>query len=145
MMPIKSTHSVSVVDGMEATFFNAKMRELILSRKDPFGFERLRYIMSVSESKAPNNVRGPIIIISASGMAEGGRVLHHLRNNIKNERNTIMITGYCNEELLIVLCVLPPPSSYGEQVVLALHSLRLDIIDVRICNACLKKRIACFL
>ena len=56
--------------------------------EDPLAFGRLRYIREVSESKALNDYKGPMIIISASGMCEAGRILHHLRNNIGDPRNT---------------------------------------------------------
>ncbi len=58
------------------------------------GFERLTYIRSVEESKALNNRKDPMIIIAASGMAETGRILHHLRNNISNPKNTILIVSW---------------------------------------------------
>ncbi|MBT4385139.1 MBL fold metallo-hydrolase [Candidatus Peregrinibacteria bacterium] len=61
---------------------------------DPFGFERLKYIRSVEESKALNNHQGPCIIISSSGMVEHGRILHHLKNAIEDHRNTLLIVGY---------------------------------------------------
>lgn len=67
---------------------------------DPFGFRRLRYIRDVAESKALNDLRGPMIVISASGMAEAGRILHHLRNNIEDSRNTILIVGFQAEHTL---------------------------------------------
>jgi metallo-beta-lactamase family protein len=57
-------------------------------------FEGLTYTRSVAESKAINDSREPMVIISASGMAETGRILHHLRNNIHNKRNTIMIVSW---------------------------------------------------
>lgn len=57
-------------------------------------FEGLTYISSVEESKALNDKKGPMVIISASGMAEAGRILHHLRNNIENPRNTVLIVGW---------------------------------------------------
>ncbi len=60
----------------------------------PFGFGRLRYVGSADESKALNDRRDPCIIISASGMAEGGRVLHHLQHALGNERNTVLFVGY---------------------------------------------------
>lgn len=59
-----------------------------------FGFDHLTYTRSVEESKSINHVEGPAVIISASGMAEVGRILHHLRNNIHDERNTILITSW---------------------------------------------------
>jgi len=58
------------------------------------GFDLLTYTRSVDESKAINFIDDPVIIISASGMAETGRILHHLRNNIEDERNTILITSW---------------------------------------------------
>ncbi len=57
-------------------------------------FKEITYTRSVAESKAINNYKKPAIIISASGMAEAGRILHHLRNNIENPRNTILIVGW---------------------------------------------------
>ncbi|GIK58787.1 MAG: MBL fold hydrolase [Chloroflexota bacterium] len=62
--------------------------------KDPFGFEMMRYTRSTVESKALNAMAEPALIISASGMAEAGRVLHHLKNNIEDPRNTILIVGW---------------------------------------------------
>ena len=58
------------------------------------GFDRLIYTRSVEESKALNYRKDPMIIISASGMAESGRILHHLRNNIGNRKNTILIVSW---------------------------------------------------
>jgi metallo-beta-lactamase family protein len=57
-------------------------------------FEKLAYTRSVAESKAINEKKGPVIIISASGMAETGRILHHLQNNIENPANTILIVSW---------------------------------------------------
>ena len=67
---------------------------------DPFGFGRLKYTRSVDESKSLNDKKGPTIIISASGMCEHGRILHHLRNNIEDRRNTVLIIGYQAENTL---------------------------------------------
>jgi metallo-beta-lactamase family protein len=68
--------------------------------EDPFSFPRLRFIQDVNESKALNDLRGPFVVISASGMCEAGRILHHLKNNIENPRNTILITGFQAEHTL---------------------------------------------
>jgi len=68
--------------------------------QDPFGFKRLQYIREVSESKKLNDLHGPFLVISASGMCEQGRILHHLRNNIENPRNTVLITGFQAEQTL---------------------------------------------
>lgn len=62
--------------------------------KDAFGFEMMRYTRSTAESKALNALPEPAVIISASGMAEAGRILHHLKNNIEDPRNTILIVGW---------------------------------------------------
>jgi metallo-beta-lactamase family protein len=67
---------------------------------DPFGFKLLTYVRDVNQSKALNDLRGPFMIVSASGMCEGGRVLHHLKNNIGDPRNTILLTGYQAEYTL---------------------------------------------
>ena len=58
------------------------------------GFDHLTYTRSVEDSKAINDIDGPTIIISASGMAEVGRILHHLRNNIHDENNTVLVTSW---------------------------------------------------
>jgi metallo-beta-lactamase family protein len=61
---------------------------------DPFGFDMMRYTRTTDESKELNFLREPAVIISASGMAEAGRILHHLKNNIEDPRNTILIVGW---------------------------------------------------
>jgi len=66
----------------------------------PFGFGNLTYTRSVEQSKAINDMRGPVIVISASGMAENGRILHHLKNNIGDRRNTILITSWMAPQTL---------------------------------------------
>lgn len=68
--------------------------------KDPFQFEYVHFTESVEESKALNDLREPAIIISASGMCETGRILHHLANNIENPNNQILIVGYNAAETL---------------------------------------------
>jgi metallo-beta-lactamase family protein len=64
------------------------------NRYDPFGFHRLNYIRAVERSKELNFLREPAIIISASGMCEAGRILHHLKNNVEDSRNTVLIVGW---------------------------------------------------
>lgn len=68
--------------------------------KNPFGFGSLNFVMNVEESKALNKKPGPMIIISADGMCEFGRVVHHLANGIENPDNTVMIVGYMAENTL---------------------------------------------
>jgi metallo-beta-lactamase family protein len=75
--------------------YDAETLAFIHSRKHPaLEFDGLKYIHSVDESKALNGQAGPMIIISASGMAEAGRILHHLKNNIEDARNTVLIVGW---------------------------------------------------
>ncbi len=80
--------------------YDTETREHLYEDRDPFGFKILRYIRDVSESKALNDMREPAVIISASGMCEAGRILHHLKSNIEDPRNTIVIVGYQAEHTL---------------------------------------------
>jgi metallo-beta-lactamase family protein len=77
--------------------FDAETQAFVVGaggKRDPFGFEDLTYTRSVEESKKLNFLREPAIIISASGMAETGRILHHLKNNIEDARTTVLIVGW---------------------------------------------------
>lgn len=80
--------------------YDAETAAFLVDSGDPFGFSRLRYVRSVEESKELNFLREPAIIISASGMAEAGRILHHLKNNIPDPRNTVLLVGYQAENTL---------------------------------------------
>lgn len=77
-----------------------EVRDAVFMRDDPFGFEGLRLVRSVDESKSLNLLKGPAVIISASGMAESGRILHHLRNNVGGAQNILLFVGYCAENTL---------------------------------------------
>ncbi|MCX5785464.1 MAG: MBL fold metallo-hydrolase [Elusimicrobia bacterium] len=80
--------------------FDEKFRDYARADGDPFGFDYIRYLRSKEESQTLNYKPGPMIIISASGMCEGGRVLHHLRNNIEKENTTVLLVGYQAEGTL---------------------------------------------
>lgn len=80
--------------------YNNGVKETLKVDHDIFGFKGLRFIESVEESKALNADPRPCVIISASGMAEAGRVKHHIRNNIGNQKNTILMVGYCEPKSL---------------------------------------------
>ncbi|RAJ04285.1 metallo-beta-lactamase family protein [Chitinophaga skermanii] len=80
--------------------FNKNVARIMKTDDDPFDFPGLRYVKSVDESKQLNFRKEPCVIISASGMAEAGRVKHHIANNIEDSRNTILIVGYCEPESL---------------------------------------------
>jgi metallo-beta-lactamase family protein len=80
--------------------FNRGVQKLLMRDKDVFDFKGLKFIEDVEESIMLNDLREPLVIISASGMAEAGRVKHHIANNISNPANTILITGYCEPQSL---------------------------------------------
>ena len=107
--------------------FDAETRRFLDNGEDPFGFRRLRYLRDVNESKALNDLRGPFIVISASGMCEAGRILHHLRNNIENPKNTILITGFQGENTLgrKIVEKMPEVPIFGE-----LFRLRAEVAKI---------------
>ncbi len=80
--------------------FDQELRNYMRNDPEPFGFNKLNYIRKVELSKELNMHHEPMVIISASGMCEAGRILHHLRNNIEDPRNTVMMVGYCAEHTL---------------------------------------------
>ncbi len=80
--------------------FNDEVYETLFQRDNPFGFENLTLVRSVNGSKALNDIEGVAIIISASGMCEAGRILHHLKNNISKSKTTVLFVGYCAENTL---------------------------------------------
>jgi len=67
---------------------------LVRETDDLFRFPMVKYVRSVDQSKGLNTLRGPLIVIAASGMAESGRILHHLRNGIGDSRNLVLIVGF---------------------------------------------------
>ncbi len=81
-------------------YFNRSIQKILQSDLNPFDFKGLHYVKTVEESKLLNYRRDPCVIISASGMADAGRVKHHISNNIENSRNTILFTGYCEPNSL---------------------------------------------
>jgi len=70
------------------------------NRRSPFDYSRLEYVRDVRRSKQLNNLPDPAVIISASGMAESGRVLHHLKNHISDPENTVLIVSFQAEHTL---------------------------------------------
>ena len=80
--------------------FNDRLRSVLEHDEDVFAFKGLRYIKSVDESKAINFDKSPGVIISSSGMADAGRIKHHIRNNISDENNTILMVGYASPSSL---------------------------------------------
>jgi len=81
-------------------YFNRTIQKILKTDNDPFMFTGLKYIRSVEQSKMLNFRNEPCVIISASGMADAGRVKHHISNNVENSRNGILMTGYCEPNSL---------------------------------------------
>jgi metallo-beta-lactamase family protein len=74
--------------------FDEDMRELIRQHRSPFDFPGLKMVESVEESKALNDIKGTIMIIAGAGMCTGGRIKHHLANNISRPECTVLFVGY---------------------------------------------------
>ena len=96
MVFIDSPMAVKVTEVFKrhVEMFDRETVELLLEEKSPFGFPNLKLVSSVGESKAINHIRGTAIIIAGSGMCTGGRVKHHLVNNIDRSESTILFVGY---------------------------------------------------
>lgn len=81
-------------------YFNSSIQKILKGDDDPFKFRGMQYVRTVDESKLLNFRNEPCVIISASGMAEAGRVKHHISNNVENSRNSVLMTGYCEPNSL---------------------------------------------
>lgn len=101
---VDSPLAVKVTDVFRAhpECYNENMRKAVMeeSDRDPLGFESLRYVRAVEESKKLNTSTDPAVVISASGMCEAGRILHHIRNHAVNPNTTILFVGYQAEHTL---------------------------------------------
>lgn len=80
--------------------FNQQVRKLLEKDEDVFSFQGLKYVRAVEDSIALNTSKEPCVIISASGMAEAGRVKHHIKHTISDKKNTILFSGYCEPNSL---------------------------------------------
>ncbi|MBQ9727495.1 MAG: MBL fold metallo-hydrolase [Kiritimatiellae bacterium] len=100
-----------------AECFNDATRAILARGDDPFDFRGLRFLTTVEESMSLNSKEGPMVVISASGMCEGGRILHHLKNGIENPLNIVLITGFQAESTLGRKLVdgVSPVRIYGEE------------------------------
>jgi metallo-beta-lactamase family protein len=96
--------------------FNEEIYRFLREKANPFGMENLTYIRELAHSMKLNELTEPAIIISASGMAEAGRVRHHLKNNLGNPRNLVLFVGYCAEHTLgaQLLAGRSPVNIFGE-------------------------------
>ena len=81
-------------------YFDKETQELFKKGQSPLSHKNITYITDVGQSKGLHDQTGPMIIISASGTCENGRILHHLKNNIENPYNTIIVVGYMPEHTL---------------------------------------------
>ncbi len=94
-----SAKATAIIEN-HAEGYNDDVLVIMKTDDNPFDFERLHFVESVDESIALNANSDPCVIISASGMAEAGRVKHHIKNNIGDEKNTILMVGYCEPNSL---------------------------------------------
>jgi metallo-beta-lactamase family protein len=119
--------NVTEVFRKHTTYYDHETAKFLQDGDDPFGFYRLRYIRDVKDSKALNDLRGPYMVISASGMCEAGRILHHLRNNIGDPRNTVLITGFQGENTLgrKIVEKQPEVNIFGEP-----YRLRAEVVKI---------------
>jgi metallo-beta-lactamase family protein len=114
-------------------YFNSTLRDVITrGDTDPFNFKGLHFTDSADESKLLNYKKEPCVIISASGMADAGRVKHHISNNIENSQNTILLVGYCEPNSLGGRLKLKPETVmiYG-----LLHQVNAEIGEMRSMSA----------
>jgi metallo-beta-lactamase family protein len=81
-------------------YFDDETRVAVKSKKGPFDFVNLNYVRDRKDSKALNNDKRSMIIIAGSGMCESGRILHHLKNNISESKNTVLVVGYMAKNTL---------------------------------------------
>ncbi len=94
------SHEATSIVKRYPLYFNSRVKKVLETDDDPFRFAGLQFIKTVDESKLLNFRSEPCVIISASGMADAGRVKHHISNNIENSRNTILMVGYCEPQSL---------------------------------------------
>lgn len=80
--------------------YNNRLKKILQTDSDPFDFKGLKFIQNADESKQLNDLNRPCIIISASGMADAGRIKHHIKNNILDTKNTLLFVGYCEPSSL---------------------------------------------
>jgi metallo-beta-lactamase family protein len=99
---VDSPLSIKITDTVKRypDYFNATVQDLLRKDKDIFSFRGLQYLDSVEDSMSLNDRQEPCVIISSSGMAEAGRVRHHIAHNVGDARNTILMTGYCEPRSL---------------------------------------------
>jgi metallo-beta-lactamase family protein len=126
-----STKATAIVKSYPQ-YFNNRIQKVLLNDDDPFSFKGLKFTKTVDESKMLNYHKGPCVIISASGMAEAGRIKHHISNNIESSRNTILFSGYCEPHSLGGRLKLKPReiNIFGQP-----HEVNAEIAEMRSMSA----------
>jgi metallo-beta-lactamase family protein len=107
--------------------FNDTIKQFVREQENPFGMANLTYISSAEDSKKLNDRAEPLIIISASGMCEAGRIRHHLANNIADKKNLVLFIGYCAEGTLgdQITKGKSPVNIFGEP-----HDVRAQVVSL---------------
>jgi metallo-beta-lactamase family protein len=107
--------------------FNDRVNQFLHEKANPFGMDNLTYVREANSSKKINDLKEPAIIISASGMAEAGRIRHHLKNNIGDSKNLILFIGYCAEGTLgaQIIAGKSPVNIFGEP-----HEVRAQVVSI---------------
>ena len=116
--------NATTVFRMHPECFNREIHEFMITDPDPFGFNSLFYITRQEDSKKLNDHKKPCVIISASGMAEAGRIKHHIANNISDFKNTILMVGYCAPSTLGARLMQKPTEISIHGIV---HEVKADI------------------
>jgi len=126
-----STKATAIVKSYPQ-YFNNRIQKVLLNDDDPFAFKGLKFTKTLDESKMLNYHKGPCVIISASGMAEAGRVKHHISNSIESSRNTILFSGYCEPHSLGGRLKLKPKeiNIFGQP-----HEVNAEIAEMRSMSA----------
>jgi len=121
----------TVVHERHPECYDEETAAMLAQGDDPFRFPNLAYVTDVEDSKKLNGMRGPVVIISASGMCEGGRILHHLKHTVGDERNIILIVGYQAEHTLGRRLVegVSPIRIYGEQYELCAQVAKISALS----------------
>ena len=107
--------------------YNESIAKFLREQENPFGMGNLTYISSAEDSKKLNDRKEPMIIISASGMCEAGRIRHHLKNNIGDAKNLVLFIGYCAEGTLgdLIVAGKTPVNIFGEP-----YNVRAKIVSL---------------
>ena len=93
-------HAATTIVKSHKENFNDRIKKILEIDDDPFDFPGLYFIDESEDSKKLQSLHEPMIIIAASGMADAGRIRHHIKNNVEDAQNTILLVGYCDPQSL---------------------------------------------